>query len=58
MAPAAQDQAEAIVLRVVIGLDAKTAGLVLGKGPGAVRTAAYRGLRTLARKIRTPPPSW
>ncbi|SEF95396.1 RNA polymerase sigma-70 factor, ECF subfamily [Nonomuraea solani] len=46
------------MLRVVIGLDAKTAGLVLGKGPGAVRTAAYRGLRTLARKIRTPPPSW
>jgi RNA polymerase sigma-70 factor (ECF subfamily) len=25
--------------------------LVLGKRPGAVRTAAYRGLRTLARQL-------
>lgn len=44
-----KDQAEAIVLRVVMGLDAKTAGRVLGKRPGAVRTAAYRGLRRLAK---------
>ncbi|HEX5118192.1 MAG TPA: RNA polymerase sigma factor [Pseudonocardiaceae bacterium] len=42
------DQAEAVLLRVVVGLDAATAGRVLGKRPGAVRTAAYRGLRTLA----------
>ena len=42
------DQAEAVLLRVVVGLDAPTAGRVLGKRPGAVRTAAYRGLRTLA----------
>ncbi|HEX2419019.1 MAG TPA: RNA polymerase sigma factor [Micromonosporaceae bacterium] len=44
-----RDQAEAILLRVVIGLDAKTAGKVLGKRAGAVRTAAYRGLRRLAK---------
>ena len=31
----------------VMGLDAKSAGRVLGKRPGAVRTACYRGLRTL-----------
>jgi RNA polymerase sigma-70 factor (ECF subfamily) len=43
-----QDQAEAVLLRAVVGLDAKTAGAVLGKRAGAVRTAAYRGLRTLA----------
>ncbi|KUJ66934.1 RNA polymerase subunit sigma-70 [Streptomyces albus subsp. albus] len=43
-----QDQAEAVVLRVVIGLDAKSAAEVLGKRPGAVRTAAHRGLRRLA----------
>jgi RNA polymerase sigma-70 factor (ECF subfamily) len=43
------DQAEAVMLRAVIGLDAATAARVLGKRPGAVRTAAYRGLRTLAR---------
>lgn len=42
------DQAEAVLLRVVIGLDAETAGRVLGKKPGAVRTASYRGLRRLS----------
>jgi RNA polymerase sigma-70 factor (ECF subfamily) len=44
-----RDQAEAVLLRVVMGLDAKTAAHVLGKRPGAVRTAAHRGLRTLAK---------
>lgn len=42
------DQGEAVLLRVVLGLDAKTAAKVLGKRAGAVRTAAYRGLRGLA----------
>jgi RNA polymerase sigma-70 factor (ECF subfamily) len=46
-----RDQAEAVLLRVVIGLDAKSAGKVLGKRPGAVRTAAYRGLRRLAKLL-------
>ncbi|MFE0172659.1 RNA polymerase sigma factor [Streptomyces sp. NPDC059002] len=41
------DQAEAVLLRVVVGLDGPAAARVLGKRPGAVRTAAYRGLRTL-----------
>lgn len=45
------DQAEAVLLRAVVGLDAKTAAQVLGKSPGAVRTAAYRGLRSLQKKI-------
>jgi RNA polymerase sigma-70 factor, ECF subfamily len=45
------DQAEAVLLRAVLGLDAQTAATVLGKRPGAVRTAAYRGLRTLAARI-------
>ena len=43
-----QDQAEAVLLRSVMGLDAATAAKVLGKRAGAVRTAAYRGLRKLA----------
>jgi len=43
------DQAEAVLLRAVLGLDAQTAARILGKRPGAVRTAAHRGLRTLAR---------
>jgi RNA polymerase sigma-70 factor, ECF subfamily len=45
------DQAEAVLLRAVVGLDAAAAGQVLGKRPGAVRTAAHRGLRTLARHL-------
>jgi RNA polymerase sigma-70 factor, ECF subfamily len=45
------DQAEAVLLRTVLGLDAAAAGRVLGKRPGAVRTAAYRGLRTLAKHL-------
>lgn len=45
------DQAEAVVLGVVVGLDAKSVGAVLGKRPGAVRTAVYRGLRTLAGRV-------
>lgn len=46
-----QDQAEAVLLRVVMGLDAKAAGRVLGKRAGAVRTAAHRGLRKLAERL-------
>ena len=42
-----RDQAEAIMLRVVLGLDAQSAGQVLNKRAGAVRAAAHRGLRRL-----------
>jgi RNA polymerase sigma-70 factor (ECF subfamily) len=45
------DQAEAVLLRVVVGLDAATAASVLGKRAGAVRVAAHRGLRALARQL-------
>ncbi|WP_442538614.1 sigma factor-like helix-turn-helix DNA-binding protein, partial [Streptomyces pseudogriseolus] len=46
-----RDQAEAVLLRVVVGLDGPAAARVLGKRPGAVRTAAHRGLRRLARQL-------
>lgn len=46
------DQAQAVVLRAIVGLDAATAGRVLGKRAGAVRVAAHRGLRTLARRLQ------
>ncbi|MDQ1720572.1 MAG: polymerase sigma-70 factor, subfamily, partial [Pseudonocardiales bacterium] len=46
-----QEQAEAVLLRAVMGLDAKTAAAVLGKTPGAVRTSAYRGLKNLAAML-------
>ncbi|MCM2577922.1 RNA polymerase sigma factor [Streptomyces meridianus] len=48
-----RDQAEAVLLRVVVGLDGPDAARVLGKRPGAVRTASYRGLKRLARQLRT-----
>jgi len=47
------DQAEAVLLRAVLGLDATTAGHVVGKRPGAIRTAASRGLGTLRRKLES-----
>lgn len=46
-----REQAEIIVLRVVIGLDAKTVAAILSKRPGAVRTAAHRGLRRLEQLL-------
>lgn len=47
-----RDQAEAVLLRVMLGLNAPMAAQVLGKQPGAVRTAAHRGLRRLAERMR------
>ncbi|MFJ9565476.1 RNA polymerase sigma factor [Streptomyces fuscichromogenes] len=46
-----RDQAEAVLLRVVVGLDGPAAARVLGRRPGAVRTAAHRGLKALARLL-------
>ena len=42
------DQAEAVMLRVVAGLDVAATAQVLGKRRGAVRVATMRGLRRLA----------
>ncbi|MEU0599757.1 RNA polymerase sigma factor [Streptomyces sp. NPDC006393] len=46
-----RDQAEAVLLRVVVGLDGPAAARVLGKRQGAVRTATHRGLKRLARRL-------
>jgi RNA polymerase sigma-70 factor (ECF subfamily) len=46
-----QVEAEAVLLRVVVGLDGPTAAAVLGKRPGTVRVAAHRGLKRLARNL-------
>jgi RNA polymerase sigma-70 factor (ECF subfamily) len=43
-----RDQAEAVVLRIIAGLDVASTARVLGKRPGAVRIATMRGLRRLA----------
>lgn len=47
-------QAEAILLTVVLELDAKTAGKILGKRAGAIRVAVHRGLRKLAEELNAP----
>ncbi|MCM1970518.1 RNA polymerase sigma factor [Streptomyces sp. NPDC002812] len=46
-----RDQAEAVLLRVVMDLDADSAARVLGKRSGAVRMASHRGLRKLAKLL-------
>ena len=49
-----RDQAEAVLLRYVVGMDAPAAARVLGKRPGAVRVAAHRGLRRLSAMLGPP----
>jgi RNA polymerase sigma-70 factor (ECF subfamily) len=48
LAALSADQAEAVALRVLAGLDTAVVGTILGKSPGAVRVALHRGLRVLA----------
>jgi RNA polymerase sigma-70 factor, ECF subfamily len=43
-----KDQAEAVALRVIAGLDTSDVAKILGKSSGAVRVALHRGLKTLA----------
>jgi RNA polymerase sigma-70 factor (ECF subfamily) len=46
------DQAELVVLRVVVGLDVADVARIVGRSPGAVRVAVHRALRTLADRLR------
>jgi RNA polymerase sigma-70 factor, ECF subfamily len=46
-----REQAEIIVLRVVVGLEAKEVARIVGKSPGAVRIAAHRALQTLGARL-------
>jgi RNA polymerase sigma-70 factor (ECF subfamily) len=41
------EQAEMVMLRVVVGLDVAAVSAVTGRSPGAVRVAVHRSLRTL-----------
>jgi RNA polymerase sigma-70 factor (ECF subfamily) len=45
------DQAEAIVLRVVAGLEVDRVAAIMGKRPGTVRVLTHRGLRRLAERL-------
>jgi RNA polymerase sigma-70 factor, ECF subfamily len=50
------DQAEAIVLRVVAGLEVQRVAEIMGKRPGTVRVLTHRGLRRLAERLGTAVP--
>lgn len=50
-------QAEAVLLRVILGLDTKSAAQILGKRPGAVAMALSRGLKRLAQCVERPEPA-
>ena len=47
------DQAEVVALRVLGGLEVAEVARILGKRPGAVRVLAHRGLRRLAKLLKT-----
>ncbi|HTY72094.1 MAG TPA: RNA polymerase sigma factor [Actinomycetes bacterium] len=51
------DQAEAVLLRVVVGLDTAEVAEVMGRTSGAVRVLTHRGLRTLQARLDAPAPS-
>jgi RNA polymerase sigma-70 factor (ECF subfamily) len=46
-----RDQAEAVLLRVVVGLDPGAVGQVMGRTSGAVRVLTHRGLRALQERL-------
>jgi RNA polymerase sigma-70 factor, ECF subfamily len=48
LAGLSRDQAEAVALRVIAGLETPDVAKILGKSPGAVRIALHRGLKALA----------
>jgi len=45
------DQAELVLLRVVVGLEPAEIARIVGRTPGSVRVSVHRGLRTLAEHI-------
>jgi RNA polymerase sigma-70 factor (ECF subfamily) len=45
------DQAEAVMLRIVVGMDVAAVAELLGRTPGSVRVLCHRGLRRLERRI-------
>jgi RNA polymerase sigma-70 factor (ECF subfamily) len=45
------EQAEAVALRAIAGLDVAQVAAIMEKRPGTVRVLAHRGLRELARRL-------
>jgi RNA polymerase sigma-70 factor (ECF subfamily) len=51
------DQAEMVMLRVVMGLDVADVAAVVGRSPGAVRVAVHRALRRLGELLAAGEPA-
>jgi RNA polymerase sigma-70 factor (ECF subfamily) len=45
------DQAEAVMLRVIVGLDVPSVARIMKRSPGSVRVLCHRGLRRLERAL-------
>ena len=45
------DQAEAVLLRVVAGMDVARVALIMDRSPGSVRVLCHRGLRRLEQRL-------
>lgn len=45
------DQAEAVMLRIVSGLDVARVATIMGRSPGTVRVLCHRGLRKLEQRL-------
>ncbi len=52
------DQAEAVMLRIVAGLDASSVALIMDRSPGAVRVLCHRGLRRLESMLTSLEPGY
>jgi len=49
------DQAEAVMLRIIAGLDVSAVATIMERSPGAVRVLCHRGLRRLERSLAAAP---
>jgi RNA polymerase sigma-70 factor (ECF subfamily) len=47
----APDQAEAVMLRIVAGMDVGRVAEIMGRTPGSVRVLCHRGLRKLEQRL-------
>jgi len=50
------DQAEAVMLRIVAGLDVGSVAKIMRRSPGSVRVLSHRGLRRLENSLTSPSP--
>jgi RNA polymerase sigma-70 factor (ECF subfamily) len=51
------DQAEAVMLRIVAGLDVSTVAMIMRRTPGSVRVLSHRGLRRLEEALEATSPA-